>query len=119
MSALLLEQKYKEFTVEELIMFKYIYNGKEHTDTSKSYMDKLKIDEETQQSILNQKEFEYTDKCKQVRDERNKRLAATDFYMLQDAPAAPNGLMEYRQALRDITEQDGFPELIEWPELVL
>ena len=51
----------------------------------------------------------------QVRAERDKRLAATDFYMLPDAPPAPNGLMEYRQALRDITEQAGFPESVEWP----
>lgn len=80
-------------------------------------MDKLKIDDETQQSILNQKVFEYTDKCKQVRAERDKRLASTDFYMLQDAPAAPVGIAEYRQALRDITEQEGFPWAVEWPEL--
>lgn len=55
----------------------------------------------------------------QVRAERDKRLAATDFYMLQDAPPAPVGVKEYRKALRDITEQDGFPESVVWPELVL
>lgn len=100
-------------------MFKYIYNGVVHTDTTKSYMDKLKIEEETQQSILNQKEFEYIAKCKQVRAERDKRLLATDFYMLQDAPAAPMGVAEYRQALRGITDQEGFPDNVVWPELVL
>lgn len=52
----------------------------------------------------------------QVRAERDKRLAATDFYMLQDAPPAPVGVAEYRQALRDITEQEGFPEAVVWPE---
>lgn len=52
-----------------------------------------------------------------VRAERDKRLAATDFYMLQDAPPAPEGLTAYRQALRDITEQPGFPEDVQWPEL--
>lgn len=51
-----------------------------------------------------------------VRTERNKRLAATDLYMLQDAPPAPEGLTAYRQALRDITEQPGFPENVEWPD---
>lgn len=49
--------------------------------------------------------------------ERNRRLAATDFYMLRDAPAAPEGVAEYRQALRDITDQPGFPETVEWPKL--
>ena len=52
----------------------------------------------------------------QVRTERDKRLSGTDFYMLQDAQSAPQGLAEYRQALRDISEQDGFPAEIEWPD---
>lgn len=55
--------------------------------------------------------------AQQVRAERDSRLTKTDFYMLQDAPAAPAGLTEYRQALRDITEQAGFPEAVEWPVL--
>lgn len=55
--------------------------------------------------------------AQQVRAERDCKLAKTDFYMLQDAPAAPAGLTEYRQALRDITEQAGFPETVEWPAL--
>ena len=53
----------------------------------------------------------------QVRAERDRRLAKTDFYMLQDAPAAPVGLTEYRQSLRDITGKAGFPETVEWPVL--
>jgi hypothetical protein len=53
----------------------------------------------------------------QVRAERDRRIAATDFYMLQDAPTPPEGLAEYRQALRDITLQEGFPESVIWPEL--
>ena len=52
-----------------------------------------------------------------VRAERDKRLAATDFYMLSDAPTAPAGLTTYRHALRDITEQEGFPSDIAWPVL--
>lgn len=52
-----------------------------------------------------------------ARAERDKRLAATDFYMLQDAPPAPEGLAAHRQALRDVTQQAGFPENIIWPEL--
>jgi len=50
-----------------------------------------------------------------VRIKRDKLIAATDYYMLPDAPEAPTGLAEYRQALRDITEQEGFPFDIEWP----
>lgn len=55
--------------------------------------------------------------AQQVRAERDRRLVKTDFYMLQDAPAAPAGLTEHRQALRDITEQAGFPETVSWPTL--
>lgn len=55
----------------------------------------------------------------QVRAERDRRIAATDFYMLQDAPAAPVGVQEYRKALRDITLQESFPESVEWPVLTL
>lgn len=53
----------------------------------------------------------------QVRRERDKRIAATDFYLLPDAPQKPEGLLAYRQALRDITEQEGFPSVVEWPIL--
>lgn len=49
-----------------------------------------------------------------VRAERNKRLAATDWRCLQDTNATPE-ILEYRQLLRDISEQASFPFNIEWP----
>lgn len=52
-----------------------------------------------------------------VRAKRDKLIAATDFYILPDAPTAPAGLTGYRQALRDVTEQAGFPHDVEWPVL--
>jgi hypothetical protein len=52
-----------------------------------------------------------------ARLERDNKIAKTDFYLLPDAPEQPVGLLAYRQALRDITEQAGFPETIVWPEL--
>lgn len=59
----------------------------------------------------------YEAAAKAVRIKRDKLITETDFYMLSDAPTAPDGLVEYRQALRDITEQYGFPHDVEWPEL--
>ncbi|NWO06879.1 MAG: hypothetical protein HLX50_14640 [Alteromonadaceae bacterium] len=53
-----------------------------------------------------------------VRNKRDKLIAETDFYMLPDAPAAPDGLTEYRQALRDITEQTNFPIDVQWPKKI-
>lgn len=48
----------------------------------------------------------------QIRAERNRRLKASDFAMLPDSPLDENArtaFAEYRQALRDISEVDGFP----------
>lgn len=52
-----------------------------------------------------------------ARAKRDALLKETDFYMLPDYPAVPERIAEYRQALRDITEQPGFPHSIEWPML--
>lgn len=54
----------------------------------------------------------------QVRAQRNRRLAETDWYMMPDYPADPETLevvKNYRKALRDITLQSGFPRDVEWP----
>lgn len=53
-----------------------------------------------------------------VRAERNSMIATCDWTQLPDSPL--NSLqradwVEYRQALRDITAQDGFPWEISWP----
>ena len=98
-------------------MFSYIYQGNTHTDTSPAYMQQLGMDSDQIESVLLQKEYEFSSLSDSVRQERNLRLAATDFYMLPDAPPTPVGVAEYRQALRDITEQEGFPFEIVWPEL--
>jgi hypothetical protein len=45
---------------------------------------------------------------------RNILLSETDHFALSDNTLTPE-MAEYRQALRDITQQDGFPENIEWP----
>lgn len=52
-----------------------------------------------------------------ARAKRDAMIKETDFYMLPDYPNAPRGIAEYRQALRDITEQPGFPHDVTWPEL--
>lgn len=52
-----------------------------------------------------------------ARAKRDALIKDTDFYVLPDYPNAPQGIAEYRQALRDITEQSGFPHSIDWPML--
>jgi hypothetical protein len=50
-----------------------------------------------------------------VRAERNAKLAASDWTQLADSTADKAVWAEYRQALRDITGQEGFPWTVEWP----
>lgn len=52
---------------------------------------------------------------KLVRDDRNKRLAACDWTQLPDAPVDRDTWAAYRQDLRDVSLQPGFPWKVEWP----
>lgn len=49
-----------------------------------------------------------------VRTERDKLLLETDWMVTPDRPVSQN-ILDYRQALRDITAQAGFPYDIVWP----
>jgi hypothetical protein len=50
-----------------------------------------------------------------ARDKRNDLLAATDWTAMADAPTQATEMTAYRQALRDITSQSGWPTTINWP----
>lgn len=47
--------------------------------------------------------------------ERNRLLAESDFRMVPDAPWDTTAWATYRQALRDLTTQEGFPTNVVWP----
>ena len=51
----------------------------------------------------------------QTRSQRNSLLAASDWTQVLDAPVDQVAWAAYRQALRDITAQAGFPQNINWP----
>jgi hypothetical protein len=51
----------------------------------------------------------------QVRGERDAALKETDWTQVADAPVDKDAWATYRQALRDVTAQPGFPWTIEWP----
>ena len=55
------------------------------------------------------------EKAGQMRSYRNTLLAECDWTQLQDAPVNQQAWANYRQQLRDITTQPGFPWEIEWP----
>lgn len=50
-----------------------------------------------------------------VRDQRKAKLAECDWTQVADSPVDKNAWAAYRQALRDITTQAGFPWEINWP----
>lgn len=62
------------------------------------------------------------DRAKAAREKRDQLLDATDFLLMPDYPLEADQLeavKAYRQALRDVPEQSGFPASIEWPTLDL
>jgi hypothetical protein len=63
-------------------------------------------DEEIEENTIKQSEI--------VREQRNILLIETDYHALSDNTMSDE-ITVYRQALRDITSQTGFPYSVEWP----
>jgi hypothetical protein len=55
-------------------------------------------------------------KASQMRSNRNRLLAACDWTQISDATVDKAIWATYRQELRDVTAQEGFPWVINWPE---
>lgn len=53
-------------------------------------------------------------KAQGVRNQRDQLIADTDWMALSDSTLTP-AWAAYRQALRDITAQAGFPHTVDWP----
>ena len=61
-----------------------------------------------------------TAQAAEVRAQRDRLLAETDWTQVLDAPVSDESraaLRVYRQTLRDVTTQEGFPAVVVWPEL--
>lgn len=57
------------------------------------------------------------EKASEVRETRNELLRQTDWTQVADVPVTiKQPYTDYRQALRDITEQSGFPDNVTWPD---
>ena len=50
-----------------------------------------------------------------VRDQRTRKLSESDWTQVADAPVDKSAWATYRQALRDISKQPGFPWEVTWP----
>ena len=54
-----------------------------------------------------------------IRGDRNAKLSNSDWMMVPDIPWSEwekQAILDYRQALRDLTDQEGFPNSVVWPE---
>lgn len=58
---------------------------------------------------------EYASMATNVKQDRNARLAACDWTQVADAQVDKEAWKVYRQALRDLPAQSGFPYKVEWP----
>jgi hypothetical protein len=54
-------------------------------------------------------------KAQEARTERNRLLTESDWTQVADAPVDAAAWAAYRQQLRDLTAQAGFPWAIDWP----
>jgi len=53
--------------------------------------------------------------AEEVRTQRDALLSQSDWTQVPDAPVDQSAWADYRQALRDLPEQEGFPQEVVWP----
>ena len=61
------------------------------------------------------KDMKDAEQAKSVRQQRGEKLKDSDWTQVIDAPVDQAAWATYRQALRDVTGQEGFPWTITWP----
>lgn len=116
-------------------MIRYTYKDKKYTsmytlrkaiwDNDRTIFGDLTAELKTRFSITEEEynpEDEWADDqwADMVRRKRDSLISGTDYYILPDYPSTPDGIeavKQYRQELRDITLQSGFPRNVQWPSL--
>jgi len=76
------------------------------------------IRDATPEELAQAEKDRFESKKRRIDESRNKRnqlLTATDWTQIADAPVDKAAWATYRQALRDIPQQEGFPDNIIWP----
>ena len=70
----------------------------------------------TQMKTAEQLETEQLERASEsARNQRDRLLKDSDWTQVSDAPVDQQAWAEYRQALRDVPQQSGFPTDINWP----
>lgn len=104
--------------IESFADFEYPDSVKVNYNVVRGYDGKLyKEGEEPEKSD----EELYAETAAAVRVERDRLLNETDYLVMPDYPLSEERrevVLSYRQALRDVPLQAGFPYVIEWPELL-
>jgi hypothetical protein len=90
---------------------KYIL-GPVFTDTEATDIQPAKTAAENEAEYKAMKDAE---QAKSVRNSRTQMLKDSDWTQIADSTADKDAWATYRQALRDITAQTGFPWTIDWP----
>ena len=100
-----------------------IFDGPQHQGPppySQTYRDGIeKIgDKWYTKYTIGQRDKEPIDKqyAENIRNQRNNLIKESDWRAVSDRKLEPEW-KEYRQALRDISKQKGFPHQVEWPEV--
>lgn len=62
-----------------------------------------------------QQDAKNADEARMVREQRNQKLSECDWTQLADSTADKTAWATYRQTLRDVPSQSGFPWSITWP----
>ena len=78
----------------------------------KAYVNNVLVD--VDQSEVDATQYEPPRTGHQIRQERDQLISATDWWATSDRTMTAEQTA-YRQALRDITDQAGFPTDITWP----
>lgn len=107
---------------DRIFPFTYLVDGSDDNDSKVS----LAVKNAYKNNAIDIKE--YPDSLKKsnlkalknkVRSMRDERLAKTDYLIMSDYPISDSDrelVLAYRQALRNIPQQEGFPESVIWPE---
>jgi len=65
----------------------------------------------------NPDERQLKQEAEEVRTQRDALLKDSDWTQVSDAPVDQSAWADYRQALRDLPEQEGFPQEVVWPQI--
>ena len=92
-------------------------------EESQKFIQNFKVISLTQEELASIREMKEQEAMSKLREIRDKRLSETDYLLMVDYPISEENLAEvkqYRQALRDLPQQEGAPWLdgeIPWPAL--